>query len=154
MCRAGVTGLPIEEVASEEAALRRHCGSSVWTRRVHLLARRRAGALARQPDRERLCLINDLIVPTADPRMPFGGVKASGFGVTRGEEGLLEMTFPHVVAVRHGRSRPHFDELRAEDDGFFPPTSQAAHGRGPQRLSAMRDLYRALLARTRIRKTS
>ena len=32
--------------------------------------------------------INDLIVPTADPRVPFGGRRDSGFGVTRGAEGL------------------------------------------------------------------
>ena len=62
-------------------------------------------------------LVNDLIAPTADPRMPFGGVKASGFGVTRGDEGLLEMTYPHVVAVRRGQSRPHFEEPHAGDAG-------------------------------------
>lgn len=52
-------------------------------------------------------LINDLIVPTADPRAPFGGVKGSGFGTTRGAEGLLEMTHPQVIGVRRGRNHPH-----------------------------------------------
>ena len=33
--------------------------------------------------------INDLIVPTADPRVSFGGRGESGFGVTRGEQGYL-----------------------------------------------------------------
>ncbi|MGC2577485.1 MAG: hypothetical protein WA376_07900, partial [Terrimicrobiaceae bacterium] len=99
-------------------------------------------------------LVNDLIVPTADPRMPFGGVRESGFGVTRGEEGLLEMTFPHVVVVRQGRSRPHFDELRADDERLFASYIQAAHGRGPKRVEAIRDLIRALLARTKIKETS
>lgn len=46
--------------------------------------------------------INDVIFPTADPRVPFGGCGASGFGVTRGAEGLLAMTRPKVVAI-HGR---------------------------------------------------
>ncbi len=29
----------------------------------------------------------DIIAPTADPRVPFGGRRASGYGVTRGAEG-------------------------------------------------------------------
>jgi aldehyde dehydrogenase (NAD+) len=45
-------------------------------------------------------LVNDLIVPTADPRVPFGGRRQSGFGVTRGMEGLLEMTAVKTVAIR------------------------------------------------------
>ncbi|MBS1060398.1 aldehyde dehydrogenase family protein [Gluconobacter sp. Dm-44] len=44
--------------------------------------------------------INDLIVPTADPRLPFGGAGASGYGVTRGPEGLLALTRPVVTSVR------------------------------------------------------
>ncbi|MEM1227264.1 MAG: aldehyde dehydrogenase family protein [Planctomycetota bacterium] len=51
--------------------------------------------------------VNDLIAPTADPRLPFGGRGDSGFGVTRGPEGLLAMTTPHTVVSRRGRWRPH-----------------------------------------------
>ena len=69
-------------------------------------------------------LINDLIVPTADPRMPFGGVKASGFGTTRGEEGLLEMTLP---ARRRHPPRPIASDIstnpRRTTRTFSPPTS-------------------------------
>ena len=149
MSRAGVPALPIEEVSSEEAALRRVAatrfalGVSIFSRDV-VRARSLAGRIE-----SGFVLINDLIVPTADPRMPFGGVKASGFGVTRGDEGLLEMTFPHVVAVRHGRSHPHFDEPGAEDARLFSSYIFAAHGRGPQRLRAMRDLFGTLIERTR-----
>ena len=148
MSRAGVPALPIEEVSNEEAALRRVASSrfalgvSVFSRNV-TRARALAGRIA-----SGFVLINDLIVPTADPRMPFGGVKASGFGVTRGDEGLLEMTFPHVVAVRHGKSRPHFAEPRAGDARLFSSYILAAHGRGPQRLAALRDLFGALIERT------
>ena len=39
-----------------------------------------------------IVVINDLIAPTADPRVPFGGRHQSGFGVTRGVAGLEEMT--------------------------------------------------------------
>ena len=53
--------------------------------------------------------INDLIVPTADPRLPFGGRGSSGFGTTRGAEGLLEMTVAKAVSTRRGRFRPHLD---------------------------------------------
>jgi len=45
-------------------------------------------------------VVNDLIVPTADPRLPFGGAGASGFGATRGAEGLLEMTRAQAVVSR------------------------------------------------------
>ncbi len=49
-------------------------------------------------------VINDMIVPSADPRVAFGGRRASGFGMTRGAAGLLEMTqVKHIV-----RSRPFF----------------------------------------------
>jgi len=96
-------------------------------------------------------LINDLIAPTADPRMPFGGVKASGFGTTRGDEGLIEMTFPHVVAVRHGRTHPHFDEPAAGDAQLFSAYIRAAHG--TRRFAAFRDLFRALITKFKTRKT-
>jgi hypothetical protein len=99
-------------------------------------------------------LINDLIVPTADPRMPFGGVKASGFGSTRGNEGLLEMTFPHVVAIRRGNSHRHFDEGSADDARLFSSYIRATHGPGRERLGAIRDLVRALIAKAKSRKTN
>ncbi|MGA7880474.1 MAG: aldehyde dehydrogenase family protein, partial [Terrimicrobiaceae bacterium] len=95
-------------------------------------------------------LINDLIVPTADPRMPFGGVKASGFGTTRGDEGLLEMTFPHVVAVRRGRMHPHFDAPADGDAHLFTTYIRAAHGR--HRFAAIREFVAALIEKSKRRK--
>ena len=53
--------------------------------------------------------VNDVVVPTTHPATPFGGVGDSGWGVTQGAEGLLEMTTPQVVSVRGGRFRPHYD---------------------------------------------
>jgi acyl-CoA reductase-like NAD-dependent aldehyde dehydrogenase len=53
--------------------------------------------------------VNDVVVSTAHPATPFGGRGESGWGVTRGAEGLLEMTVPQVVSVRSGRYRPHYD---------------------------------------------
>ncbi len=54
-------------------------------------------------------VINDIIVPTADPRVSFGGSGESGWGVTRGWEGLLDMTRPKTICVRRGRWLPHLD---------------------------------------------
>ena len=58
-------------------------------------------------------MVNDVIVGTAHPALPFGGVRRSGWGVTRGEEGLLAMTVPQVLCVRTGKFRPHFDASRS-----------------------------------------
>jgi aldehyde dehydrogenase (NAD+) len=56
-----------------------------------------------------MVMINDAIAPTAHPATPFGGRGASGWGVTQGAEGLLEMTLPQVVSFRSGKWRPHYD---------------------------------------------
>lgn len=72
--------------------------------------------------------VNDLIVPTADPRLPFGGRGRSGFGVTRGPEGLLELTHPKVIAVRSGRFRPHLRPPSAGDARFAATWLRLVHG--------------------------
>ncbi len=75
-------------------------------------------------------VMNDMIVPTADPRVTFGGRKASGFGVTRGAEGLLEMTTPKVVIERRGRQRRHFQPLGAAEGDLFAAYLRLVHGMG------------------------
>lgn len=72
--------------------------------------------------------INDLIVPTADPRVPFGGRRASGYGVTRGAEGLLEMTAVKVVAVRRNRSTRQYEPTGKAHAALFRGIITAAHG--------------------------
>ena len=89
--------------------------------------------------------INDLIAPTADPRLPFGGARASGYGVTRGAEGLLEMTRPKVVTRRGGRFRPHYDPPDGRHLEAGLAYLRAAHGSGG-RLKAWGRLLRALKA--------
>lgn len=53
--------------------------------------------------------INDLVAPTADPRLPFVGWNHSGFGATRGAEGLLELTRIQAVSTQTARWLPHLD---------------------------------------------
>jgi len=72
-------------------------------------------------------LINDLIVATADPRVSFGGRKASGFGVTRGREGLLEMTVLKTVVVQHSRDLRAYRPTTAAHEPFFAAYLEAVH---------------------------
>ncbi|MGI8438154.1 MAG: aldehyde dehydrogenase family protein [Chthoniobacterales bacterium] len=92
--------------------------------------------------------INDMIVPTADPRFPFGGIRGSGVGVTRGEEGLLEMTYPQAVSVRHGRAHPHLGPAQEHDADLFAAFAGFAHGRGTgPRFRSLRRLFQLGAAR-------
>ncbi len=74
--------------------------------------------------------VNDLIAPTADPRLPFGGRGHSGYGVTQGPEGLLAMTHPRSVSVRRGWWLPHLDPPRDGDASLLTAVLQLAHRRG------------------------
>ena len=84
--------------------------------------------------------VNDLIVPTADPRLPFGGRGRSGFGTTRGELGLLEMTVPKAVSIRRGRFRPHLDAAKPGDAVVFAHMTALLHGGWTDRWRALRGL--------------
>jgi acyl-CoA reductase-like NAD-dependent aldehyde dehydrogenase len=77
-------------------------------------------------------VVNDVIAPTAHPATPFGGRGASGWGVTQGAEGLLQMTAPQVVTVRRGKFRPHVDAALARDPAAGDVTRgllRLTHGR-------------------------
>lgn len=64
-------------------------------------------------------VVNGLMVPTADPRIAFGGAGRSGFGLTRGREGLLAMTRQRVVQVQRGGSRREFAPMDEAHAGLF-----------------------------------
>lgn len=96
-------------------------------------------------------VINDLIAPTADARLPFGGRKLSGFGLTRGPEGLLEMTTTKVVSQRSGRWRPHYDAPRPADAALFRDYLGLVHGGG---FRHRWDSFRKLIANILRRKKS
>lgn len=147
---ARVPRVLIERVDGEAAAVDRAndadfaLGTSIFSRDVAKARSLAAGF------KTGFVIINDLIVPTADPRMPFGGVKASGFGTTRGDEGLIEMTFPHVIAVRQGRMHAHLDEPSDGDTRLFTAYIRAAHGR--RRFAATCELLGALIEKVKNRK--
>ncbi len=89
-------------------------------------------------------LVNDLIVAAADPRLSFGGRKASGFGMTRGREGLLEMTVLKTVLTQHGRDLRAYRPTTAAHQPFFASYLQAVHGGGWRaRWTGLRRLLRA-----------
>ncbi|MFO0923854.1 MAG: aldehyde dehydrogenase family protein [Pirellulales bacterium] len=73
--------------------------------------------------------INDVIVPTADPRVAFGGRKASGFGMTRGAEGLRSMTQLKTVSIRRGTWLPHLDKETPSDTKLLWGMLSALHGK-------------------------
>ena len=110
-------------------------------------SRQRSEALAKHI-RAGVVVINDMIAPTAHPALPFGGRGSSGFGVTRGAEGLLELTVTKAVVTQRGRWLPHLEPPKQNDPVLFSAFIRALHGRGlTQRLRACLDLSRALLAR-------
>jgi acyl-CoA reductase-like NAD-dependent aldehyde dehydrogenase len=115
----------IGEALAMEAECPYALGASIFTRdtsaAARLAARLRAGAVT----------VNDVIVPTAHPATPFGGRGASGWGVTQGAEGLLEMTVPQVVSVRGGTFRPHYDttpEQQLFSERLLRATLDLSHG--------------------------
>lgn len=92
----------LEDALHMEARCSYALGASIFgkeRRALHLAAALRAGMVS----------VNDVIVSTAHSATPFGGRGDSGWGVTQGAEGLLEMTLPQVVSVRRGRFRPHYE---------------------------------------------
>jgi acyl-CoA reductase-like NAD-dependent aldehyde dehydrogenase len=94
--------IPLIRVKNQEEAVRRtnECryalSASVWTgdrRRGMELARRlRVGAVT----------VNDVLVHYGLPGLPFGGVGESGFGRTKGLDGLAELTRTQGTVVDRG----------------------------------------------------
>ncbi|MEJ2085791.1 MAG: aldehyde dehydrogenase family protein, partial [Acidobacteriota bacterium] len=132
-----------EEALSLDALCPYSLGASVFG------PRRKAEKWAREIEAG-VVVINDLIVPTADPRIPFGGRNKSGFGVTRGADGLLALTRPRVQVHRRGRWRPHFERLESGDEVLFSELIQARHAATwRQRLRGWMGFSRAARERAR-----
>lgn len=92
--------------------------------------------------------VNDAVVPTADPRLPFGGRGRSGYGVTRGGEGLLEVTTVKVVTVQRSNMLWHLDQPQESDGPLFEAYVRATNTESfGGRMSAWLSLVRHLIAR-------
>ena len=92
-------------------------------------------------------VLNDLIVSTADPRVPFSGRRRSGFGATRGREGLLAMTAPRAVVRQRSRSRVPYQPTGAAHGALFAGYLQAVHAQNWRtRLAGLRAMGKALPA--------
>ena len=143
LTRMKKTRLPVERVPNLEAGVALinqadfALGASIFSADISL------AKMAASRIQNGVVIINDLIAPTADPRLPFGGARASGFGSTRGSEGLLEMTRPHSVIVRRGRSRPHLDAPTNGDAALFINYIRVAHGSRP--FAAVRQLIQSII---------
>jgi len=74
----------MDEALDADARCDYHLGASIFGPPPE------AKALAQRVNAGSVC-INDIIAPTADPRLPFAGRGHGGFGNTRGAEGLYEM---------------------------------------------------------------
>jgi acyl-CoA reductase-like NAD-dependent aldehyde dehydrogenase len=95
-------------------------------------------------------VINDMVAPTADPRLPFGGRGRSGYGVTRGVDGLLEVTTVKVVSTRKGGADFHLDPPQANDYQFFETYLRATNSSSfTGWLSAWRSLIPLMIQRLR-----
>jgi acyl-CoA reductase-like NAD-dependent aldehyde dehydrogenase len=88
-------------------------------------------------------LINDLIVSAADPRIAFSGRRSSGFGVTRGREGLLEMTALKTVVVQRSRDRRAYRPTTSAHQSFFAAYIASVHsGSWRARWQGLRSFFR------------
>lgn len=94
--------VPVESVEHAIAIHRRctqHLTASVYTR-----SGRRGAELAPALGAS-IVMVNDCVIPSAHPGATLAGRGASGWGVSRGAEGLLAMTRPVVVSRTASRLR-------------------------------------------------
>ncbi len=99
-------------------------------------------------------VINDMIVPTADPRVPFGGRGMSGHGTTRGEAGLLEMTQLKAIVATRRWFKPHLQLPTSADADVLEQLIRLEHAANPlQSLMAVPKMIKATIEQMKIRRS-
>lgn len=100
-------------------------------------------------------VINDMIAPSADPRVPFGGRGNSGNGVTRGEAGLLEMTQLKAIVTSRSWFRPHLNPRTSADVDVLENLIRLEHAANPlQSLVTLPKMIRATIQQLKLRRNS
>jgi len=138
--------LPVMSFGAEREAVRLAndsefgLGASVWTRDV-----RRGRALAGRIDAG-MVWINDHAYSHGLGQLPWGGVKASGTGVTHSRYGLDAMTEKLLISEDSGRVPAGwwfpYDESRRR--GFAAVVESVARSRPPERVFAAWDRRRVI----------
>ncbi len=116
-------------------------GASVWTRN------RRLGQEIAQALSVGVVGINkDMLLIAGDPRLPFGGLRASGFGKQRGAFGLEEFVQWKVTSVcGAGGARRHLFPYREATLPILRGLIALRAARGPRaKMQALRQLIRAV----------
>jgi acyl-CoA reductase-like NAD-dependent aldehyde dehydrogenase len=135
--------LPVTSFQTEEEALALAAESPFALGASVFGPQASAEAFARRI-RAGVVLVNDIIMPTADPRVTFGGRGKSGFGSTRGADGLRELTTPKVVIVQRAKRLRHLEPLPERAEALFRSYLTIAHaGSWQQRFAAVRGLVRS-----------
>ncbi len=96
--------VPVDSIEDEGLHLHRRCAQHLATS-IFSGSPQRARALAVRCGAS-IITINDCILPTAHPAVTLAGTGESGWGVSRGEAGLLAMTRPVQVAITRPILRP------------------------------------------------
>ena len=104
VCTVEDTDEAIQRINSNAMAL----GASVWTRDA-----RQGEALAARLTVGLVGINQDTLLLGADPSLPFGGLRASGFGKQRGAAGLEEFVTWKVTATGASGERRHLFPYRA-----------------------------------------
>ncbi len=98
-------------------------------------------------------VINDMIVPTADPRVPFGGRGLSGHGLTRGEAGLLGMTQLKAIVASRRWFKPHLQSPTPADADVLEQLIRLEHAKSSlHSLKFVPGMIRATLAQMKFRR--